>query len=424
MPYYLTTDGVNQSVTLPSYTTPSSGLFTIRVDLLAISNTGITTGVSLNRFGGRRIRLNFDVSNNEIEVRLENTVNTDLDFVVSQSLSSRLLVEYEIDFDNDTSRLLVDGVQVGTETSGYDYGDLAGLAFTDIDWAEIFGSQYLEADLYSLQFDEAGTVVRDYVPSSSGLVLVDAVSAANGTLRNYNPPNDDSQWVFYSAPSAGVSGDASFALNAFAFASAGSASLPQPSGSIGFDLSEFAFASTGSASLPQPIGIASLELGDLSFAATGSASFAANNGNISFDLSALAFSATGSATQPQPSGAVSFDIGVLSFTGTANASLPQPSGSVSIDLGTLTFAATGTAEIPQPDGSINFDLNTIGFSGIGSATLPQPIALGEFDLGELSFSATGGNSGFIINPNERIDLRAGRKYINLIQSQKYINLRK
>lgn len=70
--------------------------------------------------------------------------------------------------------------------------------------------QFLDADVYSIKvYDSSGVLIHDFnkqvLSGGNDTLFPDTIGGNDGTLINF--PTDNSQWVFYSTPSAGVTAD-------------------------------------------------------------------------------------------------------------------------------------------------------------------------------------------------------------------------
>ena len=264
----------------------------------------------------------------------------------------------------------------------------------------------------------------DYDPSASGgtgSILPDTVGGNNGTLVNF--PTDNSQWVFYSAPSAGVTASSAFTLPKLTLSASGSATLPQPSASGAFSFQPISISSSGSATLPQPEISGAFSVPILS--ASGSASATLPQPSISgaFSYPVLTVSASGSATTTNAdiNGNITFN--KFTVSGNASATLPQPDVIGAFSLPKLTIDGTASAIIPQPIINGNINLSKLTISANGTVTLPQPVANGSFSLPLITTRAFATVSGLdlIIDPKTNINQVALSANINQVLLSANIN---
>lgn len=230
-----------------------------------------------------------------------------------------------------------------------------------------------------------------------------------------NQSATDAWWIAEDAGGEGVTGSSSFAITKPTFASAGSATLPQPSGSISFNLGNPLFASIGIATLPQPSGAVSFTIDKPVFASSGSATLPQPSGLISFSLAKPIFTATGSSTTTANTGAVIFDIAKPVFSADGSATLPQPSGIVGVTIGKPAFTATGSATIPEWSATGNITINKPIFTATGSTTLPAPAGSVNFAIDKPIFSGYATVSGIVIvnGTNSTITLETKSNFIGL-----------
>jgi hypothetical protein len=305
-------------------------------------------------------------------------------------------------------------------------GDQSSSGVTQFNW-DVFGkdsgtSNRFSGDLYGITYtaNASAGVSLTLDPSASngtGLVLPDTVGTNDAALGGYNPPNDDSQWVFYGA--AGVTLNGAFNLPALTVQSNGSASLPQPSISGSFSLPLLTVAANSSATLPQPIVNGSFNLPLLSVNGSVTASLPQPNITGAFSLPLLTVSGTASATTTSPEIAGAFNLPTLTISGSASASLPQPNISGAFSLPMLTVQGTGSALVPQPIINGNITLPKLTISGSGSVTLPQPIANGAFNLPLLNVLSFATVSGLEIIIDKQANIN--QKFLSANVNQEFLS---
>lgn len=206
MAYYLTFDGVDDYVTvsIPASSETNWGInFGFRGQEVAGSNRFYT-------LAGRSANARFEF---ELEGRLDGSRNLVIRTeAITEILTLNGASSFDLDVFNDIY-LKTDGVDLWVEVNGVETDRIVGYTRAldaSIDFiGRITGSINAEPfDLYYFNFYENGVVRRNYNPTSSGgtgLILPDdSVNADNGALLGYDPPNDDSQWVFYDAGGGGL----------------------------------------------------------------------------------------------------------------------------------------------------------------------------------------------------------------------------
>ena len=261
---------------------------------------------------------------------------------------------------------------------------------------------YTEGDETGFDYRiDGGSAVDSGTTNPIVLTGLTAGTSYDIEVRAYNATCDGSwssvgEFDTEDAPSGGVTGSSLFTITKPSFASAGSATLPQPSGLISFNIANPLFASSGSVTLPQPSGAASFTVAKPVFAGSGSATLQQPDGSISFTIAKPIFTATGTATTTANTGAAIFDIAKPTFNASGEATLPQPSGIVGVTIGHPTFTATGSATIPGWSAAGNITIDKPIFTATGSTTLPAPTGSVEFAIDKPIFSGYATVSGIVI----------------------------
>ena len=379
MAYLVTTDGVDQTIELPAYTFPTSGIVRLYIDQQAAStNSGYQISVA-----GSTVRFT-----------IGNFGNLDLNFAGSTqsvfgiSTGARLELALEWDFGLNVFRILVNGTQAGSDfAAASTMSAFSGATTTTFYWGRRFGS-YIQSDVYVIQISESGTIVRDYDPSLSGgtgLVIPDSLGGTSAPLINYSPPNDNSQWVFYGA--AGNTIDGVFNLPALTAAGSITNTLPQPIINGAFALPALAVAGSITNDIPQPIINGAFNLPALS--ATGSITNTLPQPVIdgAFSLPALTVSGDVTNTLPQPVISGAFNLPALTASGDITNTLPQPAidGAFSMPIMTVAGDITNT-ESANPVINGAFSMPALTVLGDISNTLPEPIIDGAFSMPLISVS--------------------------------------
>lgn len=192
MAYYLQTFGGVSNVDLGSPITGLSGDFEIRFSVSLVDSEGIV-------LGGGSSALIFFRSGSRLEIRRSGTTTFNLP---SDPVGN--LFEYSIvgSAANDNVKLYQDGVEFGTLTGAFFY-DLTNLIGP-------FQNSTRDLDFYSAEIFKSGTLTNEYfkdtLNGSDDRVFPDIQGGNDGILAS-GYPTDNSQWIFYSEPSAGVTAD-------------------------------------------------------------------------------------------------------------------------------------------------------------------------------------------------------------------------
>jgi hypothetical protein len=200
MPYLLRFDGVNDEVTFPDVLAGAS-TFEINFDLtIKAAPLGYNSLLSNDNSSGGTARNHIFTRNNRaIEVAcVIGGVRRAFETVAGVfTFNQRALLNLKYDGANLTLR--VDGVQRGTIAATGVLNTTSGAGdrgFTRVGQNSSLG--FPNIDLYSLEFIENGTTVRNYSPDASqpGSSLVNTLGGNNGALVNFTVP---ACWVFYSS---------------------------------------------------------------------------------------------------------------------------------------------------------------------------------------------------------------------------------
>mgnify|MGYP000285957362 CR=1 FL=1 len=308
----------------------------------------------------------------------------------NKALSDAELVDVN---DNFESLYQSDDAPTGTPTLG---------TITTTTTTATIPFTYTEGDETGFDYRiDGGSAVDSGTTNPIVLTGLTAGTSYDIEVRAYNATGDGSwssvgEFDTEDAPSGGVTGSSLFTITKPSFASAGSATLPQPSGLISFNIANPLFASSGSVTLPQPSGAASFTVAKPVFAGSGSATLQQPDGSISFTIAKPIFTATGTATTTANTGAAIFDIAKPTFNASGEATLPQPSGIVGVTIGKPTFTATGSATIPGWSAAGNITIDKPIFTATGSTTLPAPTGSVEFAIDKPIFSGYATVSGIVI----------------------------
>ena len=218
-----------------------------------------------------------------------------------------------------------------------------------------FGNSTRFGDIYRVTFTNNGTVTNDYIKNtlvgSNDTSFTDAVGGNDGVLNNF--PTDNSQWVFYSAPSAGVTADVAYTVSAPTFTSTASATLPAPTADVGFTVNAPIFSVSADATLPQPVADVALTIDAPTFSASASVTTPGFNASVNFAITPPTFSASASVTLPSPVADIGYTVSAPTFNVSADASLPQPSSGVFFTVGSPSFSATATVTEPSFNASVS-----------------------------------------------------------------------
>jgi hypothetical protein len=383
--YYVTTDGVDQTIELANFTMPATGVVRFTSDAVLVPTTGgeTDTGGLRVSFPSYFVTLTYGQFG---ELKLESDGGGANIF--GYTFTDRLVFGIEFDLDLDVFRIYVNNNLEFTSPIGA--GVVAGITSDIIEWGRRL-TQYAQTDVYSLQIIQDAVLVHDYDPSLSGgvgLVVTDLVGDTVARLINYNPPNDDSQWV--SIPAAGgVTLDGAFTLPAFTVLGDASATQPQPTIAGAFTLPALIVQADGSASLPQPEISGAFALPLLTVNADASATLPQPIVNGSFNLPLLLVNGAVTASLPQPNITGAFSVPALTVSGSASANVPQPNINGAFSLPAFLVNGTGSATTASPEINGAFDLPVFGVTGSVTATLPQPEIAGAFSLPALTVQGTG-----------------------------------
>jgi hypothetical protein len=200
MAYYVTTDGVDQTIDAPGFLFPSTGIIRIAVDRELFTGGG---GIQITTPSSGSIIFYAPASN---YFQISFTGTSQFMFGAAGYSFARGEQAIELDFDLGVIRCYggASSALLGTFTATSVLSSLGGTTSTSLTWGKRV-NDYSQSDVYAFQILENAVLVRDYDPSLSngtGLVVPDGQGGTSASLINYNPPNDDSQWVFYGSGAA------------------------------------------------------------------------------------------------------------------------------------------------------------------------------------------------------------------------------
>jgi hypothetical protein len=195
MAYYVTTDGVNQTIDAPSFLFPSTGIIRIAVDRELFTGGG---GIQITTPSSGSIIFYAPASN---YFQISFTGTSQFMFGAAGYSFARGEQAIELDFGLGVIRCYggASSALLGTFTATSVLSSLGGTTSTSLTWGKRV-NDYSQSDVYAFQILENAVLVRDYDPSLSngtGLVVPDGQGGTSASLVNYNPPNNNSQWVFY-----------------------------------------------------------------------------------------------------------------------------------------------------------------------------------------------------------------------------------
>jgi hypothetical protein len=197
MAYYVTTDGVNQTIDAPGFLFPSTGIIRIAVDRELLTGGG---GIQITTPSSGSI-IFYAPASNYFQISFTGTSQ----FMFGAAGYSFVRGEQAIELDFGLGVIRCYGgassALLGTFTATSVLSSLGGTTSTSLTWGKRL-SDYSQSDVYAFQILENAVLVKDYDPSLSngtGLVVPESLGGTSASLINYNPPNDDSQWVFYGA---------------------------------------------------------------------------------------------------------------------------------------------------------------------------------------------------------------------------------
>ena len=387
MAYYVTTDGVDQTIELPAYTFPTSGIVRLYIDQQAAStNSGYQISVA-----GSTVRFT-----------IGNFGNLDLNFAGSTqsvfgiSTGARLELALEWDFGLNVFRILVNGTQAGSDfAAASTMSAFSGATTTTFYWGRRFGS-YIQSDVYVIQISESGTIVRDYDPSLSGgtgLAIPESLGGTSAPLINYDPPNDDSQWVFYSSGGATYT----LTLDPGSYTYTGSDTDLIANRNVLLDSGLYAYTGNDA----DFIANRNVLFNAGSYLYTGNSADLLANRNVSFD--AGSYSYTGSNVNLSFGRNVSFDAGNYIYSGSDVNLLADRN--VSFDPGSYLYTGQDLTLTYTPDGgatyTINLDAGAYQITGSDIILAANRAIL----LDSSNYSYTG--ESVILATNRKLSLDAG-----------------
>jgi hypothetical protein len=195
MAYYVTTDGVDRTIDAPGFLFPSTGIIRIAVDRELFTGGG---GIQITTPSSGSI-IFYSPASNYFQISFTGTGQ----FMFGPAGYTFVRGEQAIELDFDLGVIRCYGgassALLGTFTATSVLSSLGGTTSTSLTWGKRI-NDYSQSDVYAFQILENAVLVRDYDPSLSngtGLVVPDGQGGTSASLVNYNPPNDDSQWVFY-----------------------------------------------------------------------------------------------------------------------------------------------------------------------------------------------------------------------------------
>jgi hypothetical protein len=356
--YYVTTDGVDQTIELANFTMPATGVVRFQTDAVLVPAGGGATDT-----GGLRVSFPsyfVTLTYGEFgEIKLESDGGGANIF--GYTFTDRIIFGIEFDLDLDVFRIYVNNNLEFTSPIGA--GVVASATTDIIEWGRRL-TQYAQTDVYILQIIQDSVLVHDYDPSLSGgvgLVVTDLVGDTVARLINYNPPNDDSQWVLIPA-AGGVNINGAFTFPLLSVSGVVTNTLPQPNINGAFTFPLLSVSGVVTNTLPQPN----------------------INGAFTFPLLSVTGVVTNTLPQPNINGAFTFPL--LSVSGVVTNTLPQPNINGAFTFPLLSVSGVINNADPQPiiNGAFTFPLLSV--SGVVTNTLPQPNINGAFTFPLLRIS--------------------------------------
>lgn len=307
-----------------------------------------------------------------------------------------------------------------------------------------FGARFNEVEhSYGLAVSEivvtdAAGVHTINMSSSGGAGTSVTSDTGNLTAKLFNFPTDNSQWIFYSEPSAGVTADVAYTVSSPSVSGSASATVKAPQSDIAFSVSKPSVSASTSASLPNPVtnvnvivsspsvSVASTATlpqpaSDIDFTvntpsvtANASATLPGYNATVSFTVSAPSVSADASATLPNPSADVSYTVSPPSIDASASATLPNPVSDVAFSVSAPSVSVSALATEPNFNANVAFTINAPAVSISASATLPQPESTVNFTVSppNISVVAIVGGIAIIVDDETNINQRVLSTNIN------------
>jgi hypothetical protein len=384
MAYYVTTDGVDQTIDAPGFLFPSTGIIRIAVDRELFTGGG---GIQITTPSSGSI-IFYSPASNYFQISFTGT--SQFMFGAGGYTFVRGEQAIELDFDLGVIRCYggASSALLGTFTATSVLSSLGGTTSTSLTWGKRI-NDYSQSDVYAFQILENAVLVRDYDPSLSngtGLVVPDGQGGTSASLSNYNPPNDDSQWVFYGA-AGGNTIDGVFNLPALTAAGSITNTLPQPIINGAFALPALTVVGSITNDTPQPIINGAFNLPALSVVGSITNTLPQPIINGAFSLPALTVSGDVTNTLPQPTINGVFNLPALTASGDITNTLPQPAIDGAFSMPLMTVAGDITNSEPaSPVINGAFSMPVLTVLGDISNTLPEPIINGAFSMPLISVS--------------------------------------
>ena len=186
------------------------------------------------------------------------------------------------------------------------------------------------------------------------------------------------------APSAGVTADTAFTVNAPSVSASASASLPNPVANANVTVNAPTVSASVSATFPQP------------------------SSDIAFAVNVPSVSAIASATQPNPSADIDYSISAPTVSASVSATLPNPVSDIALSVSAPSVSASVSVTEPSFNANVAFTVNTPTVSISTSATLPQPESTVSYTVSPPSVSAVAivGGIAIIVDSETNINQRA------------------
>jgi hypothetical protein len=369
MAYYVTTDGVDQTIDAPGFLFPSTGIIRIAVDRELFTGGG---GIQITTPSSGSI-IFYSPASNYFQISFTGT--SQFMFGAGGYTFVRGEQAIELDFDLGVIRCYggASSALLGTFTATSVLSSLGGTTSTSLTWGKRL-SDYSQSDVYAFQILENAVLVRDYDPSLSngtGLVVPESLGGTSASLINYNPPNDDSQWVFYGSGGATYT----LTLDPGSYIYTGNDSDLLANRNVLLDSGSYAYTGNDA----DFIANRNVLFNAGSYLYTGNSADLLANRNVSFDAGNYIYS--GNNVNLAANRNVSFDPSSYSYTGQ--------------DL-TLTYTPTGGATY-----TINLDPGTYQIAGSDIILAANRAIL--LDSGNYSYTG----ESVILATNRRLSLEAG-----------------